>query len=180
MAFFYLKDMEAGTIIGIGIGVLAIGGMVLYMKRAKKKAEVKIEYVDYIPTKTTYIGNKRKLSKSLKNYKIKNELQVPVEDKMLTRMAQKHVDKMIKLQVVSHDGFPERHMYALQRGFLIDEITNGEYGLFRSLFPAYVNSPEHKESLDKNDHTHFGIGYGKDSDNQHFSTIILGKRNGKK
>lgn len=97
------------------------------------------------------------------DYRTKNSLKEFIFSKKLSQTAQIKADDMCKNQYFSHKlpNGDEWYTYLDKSGY--EYKTAGEnlgkgYDTTDNLFKAWLNSPKHKENIDKS-YTHLGIGY---------------------
>ena len=72
----------------------------------------------------------------------------------LTEIVEKHVDWM-EANEISHDGFADREHEANAKSFA--EVICTHKHTAENYLLTYLNSPSHKEAIEKKDVTHIGI-----------------------
>jgi len=94
---------------------------------------------------------------------------------LISSVAKTHTSYMVEVGEVNHDNFPERHEQLVHNAQAISVGENVAYGFSsgESVVKAWLNSPEHKEIIEDETFTHFGISTEKDANGRNYFTHIF-------
>ena len=97
---------------------------------------------------------------------------------IVSSVALTHTNYMVETGKVDHFNFPERHENLVLKAEAQMVGENVAYGFNSSkgVVEAWLQSKEHKEIIENDAYTHFGISIGKDLENRNYFTQIFIKR----
>lgn len=98
---------------------------------------------------------------------------------LVSSVADDHTNYMIQNGMVSHDNFAQRAT-TLQNNANANKVGENVaygYGTAEGVVNGWLNSPGHKEIIETEDYTHFGISTEKDSSGRNYFTHIFIEKN---
>jgi uncharacterized protein YkwD len=97
---------------------------------------------------------------------------------VISSVASTHTKYMAEIKEVNHDNFPERHLKLVQNANAksVGENVAFGYSSADAVVKAWINSSEHKNILDSDDFTHFGISTKSDDEGRLYFTQIFIKK----
>lgn len=140
--------------------------------------EESILYSKITETKITYSPIENEILNLVNEYREEQGLSTLSELNLISSVAKTHTNYMVEIGKVNHDNFPERHEMLVSNAKATAVGENVAYGFSssESVVKAWLNSPGHKEIIDDETFTHFGISTEKDAKGRNYFTHIFIKK----
>jgi uncharacterized protein YkwD len=129
------------------------------------------EEYNYIPIET-------ELMKLVNSHRNRLGLQELIPLNIVSKEANSHTSYMILQDKVSHDNFNERTLNLVNQVGALSVGENVGFGFksAKSFLNGWLSNPGHKEILENENYTHFGISAKKNLDDRFFITHIFIER----
>ena len=94
---------------------------------------------------------------------------------VISKEAEGHTDYMIQDGKPSHDNFPDRYKYLVEKASATKVGENVAYGYStaQAVVTAWIKSSGHRQNLENTDYTHFGISTKQNAEGRNYFTNIF-------
>ncbi len=123
----------------------------------------------------TYSTIENEILNLVNEYRKEKHLSILNKLNIISSVAETHTNYMVEIGEVNHDNFPERHKNLVNNAQAISVGENVAYGYStaESVVNAWLNSDGHREIIENESFTHFGISTQKDENGRNYFTHIF-------
>lgn len=129
-------------------------------------------------TKVEYSEIELEILELVNDYRISKGLISLDKLNIISAVAETHTAYMAEVDKISHDNFYERHQQLVENADakLVGENVGYGFGTAKGVFDAWLKSASHREIIEKQNYTHFGISTEKNLEGRNYFTQIFIER----
>jgi uncharacterized protein YkwD len=128
-----------------------------------------------LETKTVYSDIELEILDLVNNYRATKNLNPLEKLNIISSVALDHTNYMVEKGEVNHDNFAERHEKLVLNADALKVGENVAYGYSsaKSVVNAWIKSDGHREIIENEDYTHFGISTEMNDEGRYFFTQLF-------